>query len=436
MLKKLNSIFTKLLIVVVITGICLNLVIGGLFHHFFKTLSGSPIHKNVVQYVQYLIADLGDPPQLSRAKEIAATSSLDIRYDGPQTSWTTSPEIPSLHQARLRVWHEKDNVMIGRYRGHHVVAVKTDAGLFIFNLTIGIHEDDQKRAFVLILLVTLTAILFTAYMVIRWIFRPMKWLTEGVNQIGSGNLEHRVPMKRSDELGDLAQAFNDMTEQIRKMLHAKERLMLDVSHELRSPLTRMKVALEFVSNNKIKAKIKEDVDIMEGMIADILETARFRDGYARLNLKKQDMAALIDTVVAEFDGSDPVVRTTTTTEDLSAVLDPELSKTVIKNIVSNAVKYSGDSTDPVEVSLEQEPPYVKIVVKDNGIGISEEEMAYIFEPFYRVEKSRSQHIKGYGLGLNLCRMIMEAHKGKIEVQSREGAGTTVELFFPKEGPSQ
>jgi two-component system phosphate regulon sensor histidine kinase PhoR len=78
---------------------------------------------------------------------------------------------------------------------------------------------------------------------------------------------------------------------------------------------------------------------------------------------------------------------------------------------------------------------VKIVVKDNGIGIAEEEMPYIFEPFYRVEKSRSQHIKGYGLGLNLCRMIMETHRGKIEVQSKEGAGTTVLLFFPEAGPS-
>lgn len=435
MLKKLNSIFAKLLIVILITGICLNLVLGGLFHHFFKRMSGNPIHKNVVQYVQYIIADLGDPPQLSRAKEIAAASLLDIRYEGPQTSWTTSPEIPSIDQAPLRVWHEKDNVMIGRYRGRHVVAVKTHRGLFIFNLTIGIHEDDQKRVFVLTLLVTLTAILFAAYIIIRWIFTPMKWLTEGVNQIAEGNLEHRVPMKRSDELGNLAQAFNNMTERIQKMLHAKERLMLDVSHELRSPLTRMKVALEFISDEKIKTKLKEDVGIMEGMIADILETARFRDGYARLNLKKQDMAALINRIIAEFDGSEPGVRRTELSEDLTAVLDPELSKTVIDNIINNAIKYSADSSDPVEISLEREAPYVKVVVKDNGIGISEQEMPYIFEPFYRVDKSRSQQIKGYGLGLNLCRMIMAAHKGKIEVHSREGAGTMVTLFFPEAGPA-
>ena len=89
---------------------------------------------------------------------------------------------------------------------------------------------------------------------------------------------------------------------------------------------------------------------------------------------------------------------------------------------------------PVEISLIRESEYAKIVIKDNGIGIAADEMPYIFEPFYRIEKSRSKYIKGYGLGLNLCKMIMEAQQGKIKVESSEGIGTTVELLFPSAGP--
>jgi len=103
-----------------------------------------------------------------------------------------------------------------------------------------------------------------------------------------------------------------------------------------------------------------------------------------------------------------------------------------KNIITNAVKYSGSSEAPVEVSLFRQAPHVVIEIRDHGAGIPDEDMPYIFEPFYRVEKSRSQTIKGYGLGLNLCKTIMEAHNGRIEIESSLGEGTTVTLYFPEQ----
>ena len=115
---------------------------------------------------------------------------------------------------------------------------------------------------------------------------------------------------------------------------------------------------------------------------------------------------------------------------MPAVVDQELCRTVLKNIISNAVKYSGNAPEPVTVSLFHTSPFTVIAVRDRGMGIPEEDLPYIFEPFYRVEKSRSQTIKGYGLGLNLCKTIMEAHQGNIEIDSAPGKGTTVRLLFP------
>ena len=119
---------------------------------------------------------------------------------------------------------------------------------------------------------------------------------------------------------------------------------------------------------------------------------------------------------------------------IDAVLkvDPEQIKTVFKNILANAVKYSGPHSKPVAVSAAARPPYIVVKIADNGIGIPPDELPFIFEPFYRVDKSRTKDTGGFGLGLSLCRTIMDAHEGKIEVESTPDVGTTVTLFFPIE----
>jgi signal transduction histidine kinase len=102
---------------------------------------------------------------------------------------------------------------------------------------------------------------------------------------------------------------------------------------------------------------------------------------------------------------------------------------VLKNVLDNAVKYSFKTSQPVEISMEFRHPCWMIQIRDHGVGIPEDELPYIFEPFYRVDKSRSKDTGGYGLGLSLCKTVMEAHQGKIEVESSPDRGTAVSLFF-------
>lgn len=429
--KKINSIFFKLLVVILCTGLCINIAIGAVFHQIFKNLTETPLEKNIVQYASYLVADLGVPPQLARAMEIADNASLKIRYDGPDTGWSTSPDIPDINKHRTNIWHEAEGVKIGKYRSHYLVEIANGPHRVTFDLERRFQQEDTHKKLAIMFIVLSTLILAGAYLLMRFILKPLKWLTEGVEQISSGNLEHQVPVKRCDELSELADAFNTMTLHIKKMLHAKERLMLDVSHELRSPLTRLKVALEFLPEGAAKESLKEDVAIMESMITEILETARLRDGYAKLNLEEVDLVALTKSIVTGFAGSSPGVEAAGMPASMPLVVDPALCRTVLKNIITNAVKYSGSDKGPVSISLMHEPPYGIIQVRDHGVGIPEEDLPHIFEPFYRVEKSRSQVIKGYGLGLNLCKTIMEAHEGRIDIASVPGEGTTVTLRFPE-----
>ena len=428
--KIVRSVFTKLLLVILFTGLAVNVVVGGFFW-MHRSAAVRPLHKNLLQYANYIINDLGAPPSLERARQIAGQASLQIYFEGSDRSWATADEIYDFQKAHWRSWGRSPEVRLGRYHGHHYVEINHEAGRFVFGIDKNWEMDPERGRIVVTLLALLTLIFVGAFLAIRWILKPVRWLDAGVREVSGGNLKHRVPLKRSDELRDLAEAFNDMTDRIRRMLHTKEQLLLDVSHELRSPLTRVKVALEFLPEGKARDSIADDIAEMEKMINEILETARLHHLYADLKLQPSDLVARLGEVLPDYQHQLPGVHLAEIPEKLVIKIDPGQIKTVFKNIISNAIKFSDTAGDPVQVSVKSEPHHAVVQVVDRGIGIPVEELAFIFEPFYRVDKSRSKETGGYGLGLSLCKTIMEAHGGKIEVESQVGVGTTVSLFFPR-----
>jgi signal transduction histidine kinase len=428
--KIIRSVFTKLLVVIILTGICVNLIVGGFFWHY-RSAAGRPLHKNILQYLNYIIADLGDPPRLERAKTLGRQASLQIYYEGADTGWTTAENFSDVNKAHWRDWSKNPLIRIGRYHGHHFVELSHDSGRFVFGLDKSLELDPERRRVVIVLLTLLTLILAGAFLSIRWILRPVRWLHEGVREVGRGNLKHRVPEKRSDELRELAAAFNDMTDRIRGMLHAKEQLMLDVSHELRSPITRMKVALEFLPEGQTKDSLKSDITEMETMINEILETARMHHLHGNLKRQQINLADHLEGVLVDHARQPPGVQVGDFPAEIKLNVDPEQVKTVFQNILTNAIKFSDPDDKPVMISVIKQANFTVVRILDHGIGIPPDELPFIFEPFYRVDKSRSKRTGGYGLGLSLCKTIMEAHGGRIEVDSKPGVGTCVSLFFPQ-----
>ena len=425
----IRSIFTKLLVVIILTGICINLVVGGFFW-IHRSAAGRPLHKNILQYLNYIIDDLGSPPDLIRARQIGEQASLQISFDSPGLSWSTADNFSDVQKAHWRDWSRDPVIRLGSYHGRHFVELTHESGRFVFSLDKGFELDPERKRLVIILLSLLTLILAGAFFSIRWILKPVRWLSEGVREVSRGNLKYRIPLKRSDELRDLAAAFNDMTERIRDMLHTKEQLLLDVSHELRSPLTRVKVALEFLPDSRAKESIAGDVAEMEKMINEILETARMHHLHGILKLEPVRLAELLKDVMPEFEHRPPGVRLDDIPNEIVVKIDPEQVKTVFKNVLTNAVKYSNPDSKPVHISVKRRPPHIMVQITDNGIGIPPDELPFIFEPFYRVDKSRTRDTGGYGLGLSLCKTIMEAHGGRIEIDSTLNVGTTVTLVFP------
>jgi signal transduction histidine kinase len=271
-----------------------------------------------------------------------------------------------------------------------------------------------------------------SYFAVRWLFRPLRWLDDGVVQLAQGNFDHQVPVRKNDELGELAVAFNNMSAKVQEMMRSKEQLLLDVSHELRTPVTRMKLALEFVEDKNSRAKIQSDLHEMEAMISELLESARLTTDYGTLNMLHINIVPLIEKMIKSYNDVPPGIRAIGEWPATYLNIDEERIKTVFSNIFENAVKYSGHQTQPVEIWMHRVNSQWNVHIRDYGHGIPQRDLAHIFEPFYRVDKSRSSATGGYGLGLSMCKKIMNAHGGDITVQSEMGTYTEFSLTFPLE----
>lgn len=422
-----TSLFSKLLLILLVTGVCVNLLVIGFFAHHIRRAAREPYLRNAVNYFEYIIKDLGSPPALEKAKAISRHFLLDIYYDGQAVSWRTSdaplPE-PS-HRWRTIVAGKDYHVRV--FHGERVITLYRDNGRFTFVPGRDFGFDTSAYMHVAILMGLLTGVLTVAYLAMRWLLKPVRWLHEGVGQVASGNLDHRVPENRSDQLGDLANAFNQMTDRIRNMLKDRDQLLLDVSHELRTPLTRVKVALEFVPDGRAKGTIREELVEMEAMVTAILEEARLRHG--KIALQPVDITELLQGVIDEFEKRRPLIETEMDTAAGAIKAAPDLLKIVFRNTIDNALKYSEPDGAPVTVRVIQTDSETVVSIIDRGSGIPPDELPRIFEPFYRVDKSRSRNTGGYGIGLSLCKTIIDAHNGKIEVDSSPGKGTEVRLRF-------
>jgi signal transduction histidine kinase len=288
------------------------------------------------------------------------------------------------------------------------------------------------HAWLLVLsLLVMAGVVLTTQAVLRKLLRPLRVLNDGVTRLGEGELGVSVPRTTTDEFGTLTDAFNRMAGRVREMITARDQLLIDVSHELRSPLTRMKVALELMPDEAQRARLSSEVAEMERMITGLLELERLRAGRG-VNLSRQDIVPIVREVAAAFEDRSPGVQFLANgSQAISADVDAEQLRTVLRNLLENAVKYSRPDSRTIEVSVENHDDGPTVRVDDDGVGIPAEDAARIFEPFFRVDRSRSKESGGYGLGLSICKRVMEAHGGRIALESRNGRGATFVLVFPK-----
>ena len=418
-----HSVFTKLLVIILATGMAITVTVLVGFS-IIRFQSVTHLDRNLTLYSEYIKKDLGNPPNFERANDIAQQTGMAIRFDHPDRGWKTDTfpkEIP-LEKAWLRQ-HDTD-IWIGRLRGHTFIRIQHGGGNLIFITSHWATNQENAKKIFLGMGTFLVFILGLAYFAIRKILRPLRTLKTGAETLGKGELDHRVPQTGHDEFRDLSEAFNDMAGRLSLLLRNKERLLLDVSHELRSPITRLKVLLELIQDEESRKNLRAEVMEMETMVSAILEEARLRNSSASLELAPTDINQLTQSVVADFKNIPPGV-VYNACESTPILVDREKIRMVLRNLIDNAVKHSSEDGQPVIVTLNRVENTISIEVEDRGAGIAETDLPHVFDPFFRTDSSRSRRTGGYGLGLSLCKAVLDAHNGMIHITSRIGQGTKV-----------
>lgn len=421
------SIFLKLflvqlsmsLLVFIVVVVTMSALLGSRIRH--------PIQKNIYNYARLLVDKLGTPPDRNIAEELSEQYRIEIRYERQDGGWSTSDSLPKIAEIEKK---QSGHVIIqASYWQQYYVIQNPDGSAFLCRWHFGILAAAHRK-YLIGLLFLLTVIFTVTHIVMRRILRPVKWLEQGVRKIGQGDLAVEIPIQKRDELGDLTLAVNDMTQRIRQMIDSRNQLLLDVSHELRSPITRMKLALEFIPDGDKKANIQSDLEAMEAMIAEILETERLKDSHGKLAIQRREIVSFLKETTQAYETQGPGIQWGSMPGSFFLNIDSKRVVTVLENILDNAVKCSLLDSKPIVISLTKDARVAIIKIKDDGSGIPEKDLPLLFEPFYRVDRSRSKETGGYGLGLSLCKKIMEAHAGQIRISNNEARGATVILKFP------
>jgi len=288
------------------------------------------------------------------------------------------------------------------------------------------------------LLAIAIAFLFTFFLS-RRISAPVKALTLAARRLGQGDLSQRVQFKDKGEMGELAQAFNSMAGDLERVEQLRRNMVADAAHELRTPLSNIRGYLEAVRDGIKKPdadtirSLDEESTMLSRLVDDLQELSLAEAGELNLVCQSEDVAALINQTVASVQAQ-AVTKGVSVSIDLPARLSPvnidynRISQ-VLRNLLENAIAHTAKG-DTITVTARQDGSWVEVSVIDTGEGIPAEDLPYIFERFYRVDKSRTRATGGSGLGLTIAKRLVEAHGGKIEVQSEPGKGSRFTFTLP------
>lgn len=400
----------------------------------------------LMDYVDRLASEItaGGLPSVERAQAITRRLPLTVRIDGPQVQWASHPDQDAPD------WQREGGTDEQRFQREdwgggkdwqRILKRQTSDG---HSVEFGINEEVFERrprliGFALTALLLLTLL---AWLYVRRLLKPLDAIGEGARRFGAGDFSQPIPdrcCKAHDELGELASTINTMGRDIHQMLDAKRALLLAISHELRSPLTRARLNTELLPEgpdvSPQRGALLRDLQEMASLISDLLESERLSVKHAALQREPVALAALAREVVAEVlarqpERSDarPEITLLAAPDLPTLALDPTRIRLLLRNLLDNALRHSPGASSPPELQLRADGQGICIEVRDFGPGVADDQIPHLAEPFFRPDTARTRAQGGVGLGLTLCKLVAQAHGGTFVVRNaRPGLAVTVTL---------
>lgn len=510
------SIKLRMVLVFLVLAAALMVVFIGAMRQVVATRWQVAAQPLLVDYVDRLAEEItvDGHPSVERARTLVQRLPVTVRIEGPVVRWASHPQEP-----RHGWGHEGDGVREGgaswdgpmsgtdrhdeRGTGHHGAAPVGDGSGWAdeppgwqqirqlierstpdgHRLVFGIdrhamlarHDgsDPLARGLAALLLLTLLA-----WWYVRRTLRPLDAISAGARRFGQGNFDDPIPAvwtRRHGELGELATTLNTMGEDIRQMLDAKRSLLLAISHEMRSPLTRARLHTELLPEDDPEVRpqreaLLRDLREMSALVEDLLESERLSDRHVALQRESLDPGVVARSVIAELQTRHPGVEVVlqVPTELPAQYLDATRLRLLLRNLLENAVRHGGNGRDPdrkgafgstmpdeggnttahtaarpghteapdtdaiAVVHIDRIPTGGCVIeVRDWGPGVPEEQLSKLAEPFHRPDAARSRHAGGVGLGLYLCRLVAQAHGGRLALENAH-PGLRVRAWLPSD----
>jgi len=322
-------------------------------------------------------------------------------------------------------------------QGSWIIAHRAADGKYWFTATGQVGRPRSIWTFLPYYFIVLGATGILGWLAWIGIVLPIRRVASTIAAFGKGNLSLRVPTRREDEIGQLGRSFNHMAERLERLILNERRLLADISHELRSPLARLKFAVKLArtspDSNAALDRIERDINRMSSLVADLLEITSVEDDPALQEMSRVELREIVDEVVrdcmleADFRGCGIQVEGSLSCALLS---NRELLRRALENVLRNAIRYSPRDSI-IGLNLSEANQKAVIAVRDYGPGVAPEFLSRIFDSFFRVEESRSTNGGGSGLGLSIAKRAVQLHRGTIEAENAS-PGLRIRIAIPIE----
>ena len=336
-------------------------------------------------------------------------------------TWTSSPDYENNYDIEIPL-----EVSFGEI--NNMPGTVVNNGDYLLYLVIDYVSPSELNNLIIAFILAIVFIV-GLYLFIRRYLKPVQLMKNRIEALEAGDLKSKIDIIGEDELADLSYSMNKLIEDINTLLENKHQLLLEVSHELRSPLARMQLLIAMMPDHKNLTKLKEEVEFLEGMIGNLLLSDRLSLPYSKLNLQKFRTQEVLGKVMDMFPSNRDRVKIENKIPDEHVLIDDTKFSLALRNLLDNAFKYSKlkDKAD-IELTVVQNG-HIEFQVKDSGIGISKEDIKKLTEPFFQANQTVST--KGFGLGLTICKKIIESHKGHLSIKSEPEKGSIFILHLPK-----
>ncbi len=364
---------------------------------------------------------------------------IDERVDDPRVVLPTAAEILTIRdEGDLLNFHRE-----GRFAaGLPIMLPSGEEGVFFVTLLKGgrWRRDGRHWEILTGLGVFLIVLLLLSWPLANHMARPLRKMASAATALGKGDLSVRIPIQRRDEIGQLADSFNSMAENLQMLVDGHKQLLADISHEMRSPLARLRIAMELArqeggpASEEPLARVERQADAMEALIDELLTYSRLDSAPYTLRGEKLSLAEVLAGVTAahggEADAREVELQVEVSPGAEEVIADRTLLNRALGNVIGNGIAHAPAGT-ALRIVVETREGNARISVSDEGPGVEGEMMENIFQPFVRADSARSRATGGVGLGLAIARRCMEAHGGGTSAEPGPGGkGLSIVLWLP------